>query len=276
MTGLSYTTVQIFYLLFASVLTAGADALVVHLLGRMPWGKSVKIGLLALVPFFVVIAGFFLLLATPFYKSQIAWTMTFGLPLLVFFAFLWLAWIVKIIFLCQQSGTKAGLIAGLIVFPMLWSGILTGKGLLWNVLDNLREPTTLEDGVERGNTAYLKRELTPENRNEIFFYALRHANDDAVKLALDAGASPNEPVGLSSSSPRTPLLWVIDSSAAPGKRLKTLKLLLDRGADPNKPSPQQVYYSSSPAVGKTETPLEVARANKASELEKALVAAGAR
>lgn len=275
MTGLSYTTVQVIYLLIAFGLTAGADAAVVHWLGKKPWNPALRTGLLALIPFAAVIAGFFLLLATPFYKSQIAWTMTFGLPLLVFLALLWLAWVVKIVYLCISSGTKAGLIAGLVVFPILWSGILTGKGLLWNALDSLREPISLEDGVERGNMAYLKRELTPENRDRIFFYALQHANSAAIKLTLDAGASPNEPIGLSEKSPRTPLLWTIDSSASPGKRLKVLKLLLERGADPNKPSPQRVYYSSSPAVGKTETPLEVARAAKVPDLEKALLAAGA-
>lgn len=144
MTGLSFTTVQILYLLCAAVLTVGADALTVHWLGKTPWNKAIRIGLLALIPFVVVVAGFFILLATPFYKSQIEWTMTFGLPLLVFFGLLWLAWVVKIVYLCIASGTKAGLIAGLVVFPILWSGILTGKGLLWNALDSLREPTTLE------------------------------------------------------------------------------------------------------------------------------------
>jgi len=98
--------------------------------------------------------------------------------------------------------------------------------------------------------AYLKRELTPENLDRIFFYALQHANLAAVKLALDAGANPNEPVGLGSDSPRAPLLWTIDSSATPDKRLKVLKQLLERGADPNKPFPQQVYYGSSPSVEK--------------------------
>lgn len=138
MTGLSFTTIQVLYLLIAFGLTAGADAAVVHWLGRKPWNTALQTGLLALIPFAVVIAGFFLLLATPFYKSQIEWTMTFGLPLLVFLALLWLAWIVKIVYLCIVTDTKAGLIAGLIVFPILWCGILAGKGLLWNALDSLR------------------------------------------------------------------------------------------------------------------------------------------
>lgn len=276
MTGLSFTAVQVLYLLCASAITIGTETLVIHWLGRHSWGKAVQYAALGLVPFVIVIAGFFGFLATPFYESQIAWTMTFGLPLLIFFGLLWLAWVAKTILQSLLSGTASGLVCGLIVFPVLWGVVLGAKGILWNALDKFREPTTLEDGVERGNLAYLKRELTPGNRDEIFLYALRHADAGAVSLALDAGANPNEPVGFGSSSPRTPLLWVIDSSADASERLEVLKLLLKRGADPNEPSPLPVYYSSSPAVGKTELPLAAAKKSKDPKLEKALLAAGAR
>jgi hypothetical protein len=275
MTGLSFTAIQVIFLLAASTLTAGADTLVVRWLSGLPWRRSAFIGLLGLVPFAVTIAGFFLFLHTPYYESQIAWTMTFGLPLLIFLGLLLLAWMAKTILLCFLAGAKAGLLAGLLVFPLLWSGILSGKGILWKSLDALRVPNTLEEAVGRNNTRYLRRNLNEKTRSEIFFFALEQGNADAVKLALDAGADPNAPLGYGPSSPRTPLLWAIASAAPPEKRLAVVKLLLARGADPNAPSPLPVYYSSSPALGKAERPTEAAKAEGDATLERILREAGA-
>jgi len=145
MTDLSFTAIQVIFLLAASALTAGADTLTVRWLGRLPWRRSAVIGLLGLVPFAITIAGFFLFLHTPYYESQVAWTMTFGLPLLVFLGLLLVAWIAKTILLCLLAGSKAGLVAGLVIFPLLWAGVLTSKGVLWKTLDALHESNTHED-----------------------------------------------------------------------------------------------------------------------------------
>jgi hypothetical protein len=139
MTGLSFTAVQVIYLIVASALTIGADTIIIRWLAGLPWRRATFVAVVALLPFAVVIAGFFLFLNTPFYKQQDSWTMLLGLPLAVFLGLLLVAWVTKTGLLCFLSSPKAGLVAGLVVFPLLWAGILSSKGILWKTLDALRE-----------------------------------------------------------------------------------------------------------------------------------------
>lgn len=275
MTGLPFTAIQALFLILAVTLCVLAEAPVLRWLGRLSWRRSAGEVLLSLVPFAVVIAGFFVVLATPYFQKHWLWTMTFGLPLLVFFGMLFVAWGVMVLLLCIRTGWKAGLVAGLVVFPLLWTVLIGPQSGLWAMVYKLREPNTIEDAVELGNLGYLKREMTAQNRNQILYYGLQYGNENAVALVLDAGADVNAPVGYSASSPRTPLVWAIAADKAPD-RSKMVKFLLSRGADPNKPSPMQVYYSSSPAVGKTELPWDVAKKEGDAKVEAILREAGAK
>lgn len=138
MKELSFSAAQTLFLLIAAALTAGADTLVVRRMAGLPWRRSLFVGLLGLVPLAAVMAGFFLFLNTSFYERQNTSTMTLGLPILIFLGLLLIAWIARTGLVCLLAGSKAGLMAGLVVFPLLWTGILSSKGLLWKMLDALR------------------------------------------------------------------------------------------------------------------------------------------
>ena len=132
---MTHTVAQVVYLLGAAGVAVCLDATIIRFLAGKRWPAAFGIALTGLTPFLAAVGGFFLLLATPFYRAQEAWTMTLGFPLMVLVGLLLAAWIARALVLWRLAGRLTGCVVGLIVFACFWAGALAGKRVVWSALD---------------------------------------------------------------------------------------------------------------------------------------------
>lgn len=244
-------------------------------LGRKSWLRSLAGSFVGFLCYPAAIALLFWALASEKYGELLAWSMMFGLPIIIGLMLLIAAYFVNVAILCFFGGLRAGLVTGFVVLPLMWA-LCFGSGYnLLHAYEDKRTSLDPLDAVERGDYAYLEQKVGPEDAAYLWKLAIGRLDLKAAEIALAKGADVNAPLQLVGDVSQTPLQAVLEPISQEARNLDAndrqarqkalIAFLLAHKADPNatkRPEAAPLLL----AIGKMGDP----------EVVKELLAAGAR
>ncbi|PTY01461.1 hypothetical protein DB346_11955 [Verrucomicrobia bacterium LW23] len=137
--GDSFYLLQLLWVALATLIFIVVDTAVLTWLGRDGFLGAVVSAVAGVVPFYMVVIGWFIALETPGYQKHVAWTMTMGLPLLALMGMMLGACVVKVVAQCWISGLPGGLACG-VLLPFLCMALAGPGPSLWSVIEAMRQP----------------------------------------------------------------------------------------------------------------------------------------
>lgn len=211
-------------------------------IGKKSWPRSLAGAFVGFLCYPLAIGLLIWAFTSEKYGELLAWSMMFGLPLVLGLLLLILAWFVNVAILCWFGGMRGGLITGFVVLPLMWSLCFgMGGANLLGLYEEKRESIDPVDAVERGDYEYLGKSIGKEQANELWKLSFIWLDPKSAEIALRLGADVNGIMTLVNGIPQTPLQIALNPLSyealkkpdLPGRKLAMVDLLLRHKADPN-------------------------------------------
>lgn len=212
-------------------------------IGRKSWLRALAGSLVGFLCYPLAIGLLIAAFASEKYGELLAWSMMWGMPLIIGLMLLFVAWLVNVAILCGFGGLRAGLITGFVVMPLLWT-LCFGAGFsLLNVYEDKRTSLDPADALQRGDYSYLEQNTTPNAANDLLKLALARLDTRAAEIALAKGADINRAFSLVNGIEQTSLQAALEPISMEARNLdatqrierqkQMVTLLLHHKADPN-------------------------------------------